>query len=187
MNKEQQIEEMMLAVPQKIVAFDMNPKGQHLYGEQRKEIAEALYNAGYRKTFTSDLASDTQKAYKEGYIKGFEDGEEELKNEIYALKVQIECLEEHCTALEEDNINDEMNLDSLSKELEIISSELSRYTENAKTMCEETKKQAVKEFAEKLQKELPCRDYTFNGITFSMILTSSMKYVIDKLLKEYEV
>lgn len=42
MNKEQQIEEMMLAVPQKIVAFDMNPKGQHLYGEQRKEIAEAL-------------------------------------------------------------------------------------------------------------------------------------------------
>lgn len=70
-SKEKEIEEMMLAVPQKIVAFDMNPKGQHLYGEQRKEIAEALYNAGYRKTFTSDLASDTQKAYKEGYEKGF--------------------------------------------------------------------------------------------------------------------
>lgn len=47
-------------------------------------------------------------------------------------------------------------------------------------------KQAVKEFAEKLQKELPCRDYTFNGITFSVILTSSVKYVIDNLLKEYE-
>ena len=31
--------------------------------------AEALYNAGYRKTFTSDLASDTQKAFKEGYEK----------------------------------------------------------------------------------------------------------------------
>lgn len=41
--------------------------------------AEALYNAGYRKTFTSDLASDTQKAYKEGYIKGFADGEEEFE------------------------------------------------------------------------------------------------------------
>ena len=48
------------------------------------------------------------------------------------------------------------------------------------------KEQAVKEFAEKLQKELPCRDYTFNGITYSMVLTSSMKYVMDKLLKEYE-
>ena len=34
-----------------------------------KGIAEALYNAGYRKTFTSDFASDTQKVYKEGYDK----------------------------------------------------------------------------------------------------------------------
>ena len=47
MNKE--IEQMMLTVPQKIVAYDSNPAGQHLYGEQRQEIAEALYNAGYRK------------------------------------------------------------------------------------------------------------------------------------------
>ena len=47
MNKE--IEEMMLTVPQKIVAYDGNPAGQHLYGEQRQQIAEALYNAGYRK------------------------------------------------------------------------------------------------------------------------------------------
>ena len=67
MNKE--IEEMILTVPQKIVAYDGNPAGQHLYDEQRQEIAEALYNAGYRKTFTSDFASDTQKAYKEGYDK----------------------------------------------------------------------------------------------------------------------
>nr|DAD76284.1 MAG TPA: hypothetical protein [Siphoviridae sp. cttDR14] len=48
MNKEQQIKEMLLDVPQKIVAYDGNPAGQHLYGEQRQEIAEALYNAGYR-------------------------------------------------------------------------------------------------------------------------------------------
>ena len=47
MDKEMQ--EMMLTVPQKIVAYDGNPAGQHLYGEQRQEIAEALYNAGYRK------------------------------------------------------------------------------------------------------------------------------------------
>ena len=48
-------------------------------------------------------------------------------------------------------------------------------------------KTLVKEFAEKLQRELPCQDYTFNGDTYSMVLTSSVKYVIDKLLKEYEI
>lgn len=57
---------------------------------------------------------------------------------------------------------------------------------NAMCNIDEQRKQAVKEFADKLQKELPCRDYTFNGNTYSMILTSSMKYGIDKLLKEYE-
>ena len=31
--------------------------------------AEKIYNVGYRKTFTSDIASDTQKAFKEGYEK----------------------------------------------------------------------------------------------------------------------
>lgn len=40
---------MMLDVPQNIVAYDGNPAGQHLYGEQRHQIAEALYSAGYRK------------------------------------------------------------------------------------------------------------------------------------------
>lgn len=48
------------------------------------------------------------------------------------------------------------------------------------------RKKAIEEFAEKLQKELPCRDYTFDGITYSMVLTSNIKYVIDKLLKEFE-
>lgn len=170
MNKGKQIYEMALII-----------SGLDCYSTKELNIAEALYNAGYRKTFTSDLASDTQKAYKDGYRKGFEDGEEELKNEIYALKVQIECLEEHCTALEEDNINDEMNLDSLSKELEIISSELSRYTENAKTMCEETKKQAVKEFAEKLKEK-----YGKSCSEYYPILIEITSDDIDELLKEYE-
>lgn len=47
MNEE--IEEMMLTVPQKIVAYDGRHAVQHLYREQRQEIAEAIYNAGYRK------------------------------------------------------------------------------------------------------------------------------------------
>lgn len=54
-----------------------------LYGEcknQKQCEAEALYNAGYRKTFTSDLASDTQKAFKEGYEKGCETCEQAWDN-----------------------------------------------------------------------------------------------------------
>lgn len=80
--------------------------------------------------------------------------------------------------------------------ISLLNNELNRELFEHKAFIEKTaievgrlkaeKAQAVKEFAEKLQKELPCRDYTFSGITFSMILTSSMKYVIDKLLKEYE-
>lgn len=153
MNKE--IEQMMLTVPQKIVAYDSNPAGQHLYGEQRQEIAEALYNAGYRKTFTSDLASDAQKAYKEGYIKGIEEREAENERLTERLKQVL------------------LSIDTV-KEM------------NAMCNIDEQRKQAVKEFAGKLQKELPCRDYTFNGTTYSMVLTSNIKYVIDKLLKEYE-
>ena len=49
MTRQEQINEMLLCVPQTIVAYDANPKGQHLYAEQRQQIAEVLYNAGYRK------------------------------------------------------------------------------------------------------------------------------------------
>ena len=45
--EQEQIKEMMLDVPQTIIAYDANPKGQHLYGEQRLQIAEVLYDKGY--------------------------------------------------------------------------------------------------------------------------------------------
>lgn len=45
-----------------------------------EEAAKALYDAGYRKTFTSELASDTQKAFKEGYEKGCETCEQAWDN-----------------------------------------------------------------------------------------------------------
>lgn len=47
MTKQEQVDEMMLDVPQTIVAYDANPKRQHLYGEQRLQIAEVLYDKGY--------------------------------------------------------------------------------------------------------------------------------------------
>lgn len=78
MNKEQQISEMA-----KIVDEMYN-----VYTTTADDIAEGLYNAGYRKTFTSDLANDTQKAYKEGYEKA----QSELKTEIERLKAENEEL-----------------------------------------------------------------------------------------------
>lgn len=62
MTGKEQIEEMA-----KIVDEMYN-----VYTTTADDIAEGIYNAGYRKTFTSDLASDTQKAFKEGYEKGCE-------------------------------------------------------------------------------------------------------------------
>lgn len=78
MNKEQQIVEF-----QKDIIHNLFNGGTY-------KLAEALYNAGYRKTFTSDLASDTQKAYKEGYDKGFLDGREISKSDIERLKTQLQ-------------------------------------------------------------------------------------------------
>ena len=74
MNREEQISEMA-----KIVDEMYN-----VYTTTADDIAEGLYNAGYRKTFTSDLANDTQKAYKEGYEKA----QSELKTEIERLKAE---------------------------------------------------------------------------------------------------
>lgn len=76
MNKQEQITEMA------VIGCVRNPQA-HTVEECAKcdfkqgmcnayRHAETLYNAGYRKTFTSDLASDTQKAFKEGYEKGCE-------------------------------------------------------------------------------------------------------------------
>ena len=76
MNREEQIAEMA------VIGCVRNPQA-HTAEECAKcdfkqeqcnayRHAEALYNAGYCKTFTSDIASDTQKAFKEGYKKGCE-------------------------------------------------------------------------------------------------------------------
>lgn len=60
--KQEQIEEIAKIIDEMYWVYDTTAG----------DIAEGLYNAGYRKTFTSDLISDTQKAFKEGYKKGCE-------------------------------------------------------------------------------------------------------------------
>lgn len=170
MNKEQQIEEIMLTIPQKIVAYNGDPKGQHLYGEQRQQIAEALYNAGYRKTFTSDFASDTQKAYKDGYEKGVE----ETKAEIEILKIQNKNLE---IAFDRLNVRTE--------KLEVYNDKLSQgiYFGNGEQFSiaiEKAKQKAVKEFAEKIKGKL--QDFGDGGEKGAYITEKD----IDEKLKEYE-
>lgn len=75
MTKQEQIEEMA-----KIVDEMYN-----VYTTTADDIADGLYNAGYRKTFTSDLASDTQKAFKDGYEKA----RKETAKEIFQKVVNI--------------------------------------------------------------------------------------------------
>ena len=57
------------------------------------KVAEALYDAGFRKTSTSDIASDTQDAFKEGYIRGNIDGislaRKEAVKEIFTKLIEV--------------------------------------------------------------------------------------------------
>lgn len=49
--KKRYIARMALDIPQKIVAYNGDPEGLYLYIEQREEIAQALYELGYRKQY----------------------------------------------------------------------------------------------------------------------------------------
>lgn len=90
MTKQEQIEEMAKIIQHKeeIHSCEDDVHCENCFCAY-KNTAEALYNAGYRKTFTGDLASDTQKAFKEGYEKA----RKETAKEIFQKVVNI-CLKE---------------------------------------------------------------------------------------------
>lgn len=142
MNKE--IEEMMLTVPQKIIAYDGNPAGQHLYGEQRQEIAEALYNAGYRK-----LPEDSVVLSRE-------------EHEILVKTAQGKIGNMKATDLLKACISSGFMVEAVSTKEQV--------------------KQAVKEFAEKLKKQIANIMYWSVGY----VGYDEAMDVIDELLKEYE-
>lgn len=182
MNKE--IEEMMLTVPQKIVAYDGNPAGQHLYGEQRQQIAETLYNAGYRKTFTSDLASDTQKAFKEGYEKA---KEELLENGELVSKEwhdeQVLHAESEIKRLQSENKTLRLAKDDFKKRLNDSghrNKKLSLKLGSLKKDIRKAQAKGVKEFAEKLKEIIHKCDYVVGYAEIALCTE------IDELLKEYE-
>lgn len=57
-------------------------------------VADELYAAGYRKTFTSALASDTQKAFKEGFEKGKAEQNAELERIKIELRQKVDYIHE---------------------------------------------------------------------------------------------
>lgn len=135
------------------------------------DLAEALYNAGYRKTFTSDLASDTQKAYKEGYEKGIE----EAKAEIEILKIQNKNLGIAFDRLEAEN-------ERLTERLKQVLLSIDTVKEmNAMCDIDDQRKQAVKEFADEIKAKL---NAIYGKTICSDLDTEDITDIIDELLKE---
>lgn len=154
-NRGQQIKEMQKLICNNCGEID----GCAISCKAHKDLAEAFYNAAYRKTFTSEFASDTQKAYKEGYIKGAIDRD----IEIAELKAENKRLTEELgqVLLSIDTVK-EMN-----------------------TMCniDEQRKQAVKEFAEKLK--MKTHNYYPSIDSYCISKKAVLVSEIDELLKEY--
>lgn len=94
MTKREQIEEMEEVIYNSVYKYFNLKNGGYC---PTLLIAEALYDAGYRKAFTSELATDTQKAYKDGIKENdFKDLEKEMNNaflELQNLQRQTEIKE----------------------------------------------------------------------------------------------
>ena len=165
--KEQQIEEIMLTIPQRIVAYNGDPKGQHLYGEQRLQIAEVLYNAGYRKVPKGSFICSGSEANLDVEVCNnceMQQADElfERDKEIERLKAENKQLQEQLNSANAGNVNC--------------------------SGCELVEINAVKEFAEKL-KDICASKTTFEqdeeGNEY-MVFGEVGKCDIDGLLKEYE-
>lgn len=167
MTKQEQIEEMA-----KIVDEMYN-----VYTTTADDIADGLYNAGYRNTFTSDLANDTQKAYKEGYEKA----QSELKTEIERLRTTLrQCNTELNSALE--------SLKSQCREIGELKAENETYCkqitqaydtgyDDGYDSCQDDIKQAKIDVLNKLKAKSYVNDYCREVVEIDKI---------DELLKEYE-
>lgn len=167
MNKEQQIEEIMLTIPQKIVAYNGDPKGQHLYGEQRLQIAEVLYNAGYRKVPKGSFICSGSETNLD--VEVCNNCEMQQANELFERDKEIERLEAENKRL--------------SAKLGQILLSINTVKEmNAMCNIDEQRKQAVKEFAEKVKKCSYCDNVFMDGKWHRYVFVDD----IDKLLKEYE-
>lgn len=176
MNKEQQIEE----IEQFIYDYVDSKQTERVYllssrvnelakpFVHNKGLAEALYNAGYRKV--PDCAVILTPKERDEELKACNEKQAELENEIERLKADNEALQMWNNASAERN----QKLYETNKCLK----------SNMKSVLEIEKKNAVKEFAEKLKKKVhnyyPSIDYYCTSK--HVILVKD----IDELLKGYE-
>lgn len=178
MTKQEQIEEMMLDVPQTIVAYDANPKGQHLYGEQRLQIAEALYDKGYRN------------------VSEYKAERELLGSQIKVLKQRLNNKYIEVDNLNRDYHNSFERLKAQEREIMQLKAENARLTgrlgqvllaidtvKEMNAMCDidDQRKQAVKEFAGKIKAKL---NAIYGKTICSDLDTEDITDIIDELLKE---
>lgn len=208
MTIQDQINEMTLAVPQTIVAYDANPKGQHLYGEQRRQIAVALYDVGYRKIDEDSVVLSREEyetlanKYKSLEIKYSnlcdnyklcKDANETLKqNVINAGRQKVDRLEEENERLKEVNrqLNADYNrslerlksdcrqIDELKAEVKELKAEL-----NARLTCgfvKAAQKQAQIEVLNEAKKLSHCDNFFTDGKWHRYVFTDD----IDKLLED---
>lgn len=164
MNKEQQIVEFQ------------NDIIDNLFDGGTYKLAESLYNAGYRKTFTSDFASDTQKAFKEGYIKGSIDRMNECNNTKDEVRKET-ARESLNLLLDESEYKRLYELKDKIAKGELVSK--AEYEKPIDKFIKDREKQAVKEFAGKVKKHAEqCYDWSIAKIVCAE--------VENVLLKEYE-
>lgn len=156
MNKEQQIVEFQ------------NDIIDNLFDGGTYKLAEALYNAGYRKV--PDCAVILTPKERDEELKACNEKQAELENEIERLKADNEALQMWNNASAERN----QKLYETNKCLK----------SNMKSVLEIEKKNAVKEFAEKLKKKVHNYYPSIDSYCTSkhVILVKD----IDELLKEYE-
>lgn len=171
--KQEQINEMVLAVPQTIVAYDANPKGQRLYGEQRQQIAEALYNAGYRKVpdgavvLTPEERDDEMKATNEILAE-----RDDLKEKVESLKSEKEGWKMRYSDSGQKN-----------KKLSIKNAQLKAENEQLKTECAllDDELRIARQDTIDILNKLKTKSYVNN---YCREVVEVEK--IDELIKEYE-
>ena len=134
-----------------------------------KKIAEALYNAGYRKVTDGVviLTPEERDEEMEEINKTLAE-RDELKAEIAELKSKIEELKLKCAALQMRN--------EVGQGISEVANNL------IKNMIKVEKEKAVKEFAEKLKKRSYCDNDFMDGKWHRYVFVDE----IDELLKEYE-
>ena len=158
--EQEQIEAMKLTIPQTIVAYDMNPQGQHLYGEQRLQIAEELIKAGYGDV--SEYKAEIERLRQE-----VRDTDKMARNTIEQYRAENKELE---NALKQSD-------DNYSRAFERLKAQ-GREIEKLKQQV----KQAVQDFAEKLKEKLHYDYIMPSGITDERCVFEC----IDELIKEVQ-